>query len=99
MGQGAYGFGSGGITGSMEYRNTRARHGHKPDRPKGPRRGISRRLLQRSFVNVDDESAKLGVVLQSLPRQWVVPFSNPEKSAERHHGVLNFPGNLVDHEV
>ena len=48
---------------------------------------------------VDAKAAKVRVILQSGPRQWVVLVTHPEKAAEAQHRVGDLAGDFVDHHL
>jgi hypothetical protein len=71
--------------------------------PVGPVRHVARhiagRFLEPAAVEVDDESALARIVVEHPPGQRMVALAHAEETAERHDGVGNLPGGLIDHEI
>ena len=53
-------------------------------------------LLQRQSHHV---TALAGIIFEGVPRERVISLSDTEKSPERHDGIGNLSGHLIDHDV
>jgi hypothetical protein len=62
-------------------------------------RSIAWGSLEPSAVEIDDIPALMYVVLQHPPRQRMIALAYTQEAPERHHGIGDLAGDLVDHKI
>src|SRR6266404_1111690 len=62
-------------------------------------RSIAWGSLEPSAVEIDDVPALTHVVLQHPPGKRMIALAHPQEAPERHHGICDLAGNLVDQKI